>query len=366
MRRTILYYPSIVIPDGTWLKKSLLYWDEVSSIVPREVEYGVTHNDDLLQYLRDEGEYRPTYPDQLMDHEIFREFEEEIISKYRSYRNWRKWSNNQGRNPQTRSMNESDNSLYGIHREKMTHQLSRIIIRDKNHFFENEDEWFYMENVAANIYMSTLAKYLALANVNYTVIGTDEMRAIDKVYRIIQRSKKPNFGNLKPVLNVSINILPVPYPDTSYAEIIQFKRKYRDDLLSFRRILNNYEQQISKAEDEYEIREHTILFKEQMEKGTRETMKMLKGSGINFFLSSLRSIINIKSPTMLSTFAAFAGYKTETFPSAVAGALIGVAGTVDVAVNYMTIRNNTLEKLSDKGFLYLYHARKQGIITDFT
>jgi hypothetical protein len=36
MAQTILYYPTINIQDGTWLRNAILYWDEVSSIVPYE------------------------------------------------------------------------------------------------------------------------------------------------------------------------------------------------------------------------------------------------------------------------------------------------------------------------------------------
>ena len=36
MAQTILYYPTIDIQDSTWLRNAILYWDEVSSIVPYE------------------------------------------------------------------------------------------------------------------------------------------------------------------------------------------------------------------------------------------------------------------------------------------------------------------------------------------
>ena len=36
MAQTILYYPTIDIQDGAWLRNAILYWDEVSSIVPYE------------------------------------------------------------------------------------------------------------------------------------------------------------------------------------------------------------------------------------------------------------------------------------------------------------------------------------------
>ena len=36
MAQTILYYPTIDIQDGAWLRNAILYWDEVPSIVADE------------------------------------------------------------------------------------------------------------------------------------------------------------------------------------------------------------------------------------------------------------------------------------------------------------------------------------------
>lgn len=36
MKATVLYYPTISIPDNFWLRQALLYFDEVASIVLRE------------------------------------------------------------------------------------------------------------------------------------------------------------------------------------------------------------------------------------------------------------------------------------------------------------------------------------------
>ncbi|RAT98421.1 DUF6236 family protein [Brevibacillus sp. Leaf182] len=362
MRRTILYYPSIVIPDGTWLKKSLLYWDEVSSIVPREIEYEAWNNNYLLEFLSYEDQYRPIFPDELMNHEIFTEFENEMIRKYKYFQKQK--NNEHGRKSKRGIFNISEEDSYSIHRDKLTYRLSNILGLDR-FVKNNEGDWLLLERTFAEIYMATLAKYIALADVNYTVIGTDKASTVNRIYSDIRKSQEPVFSKIEPVINLSINILPVPSPDTSYKDIIKFKRKYRDELLAFRTILNNYEQQISNVESEHQLKEYTILFKEQMEKGTRETIKMLRGSGINYLLSSLRSIINIKSPTMLSTFAGIAGYKMDTFSPSTVGMLVGVATTVDVAVNYMSIKRSALEKLSDKGFLYLYRARSKGIVQDF-
>jgi hypothetical protein len=80
-KRTILYYPSIRVPMTPWLRQVLLYWDEVSSIVPYEVEnnafFPISYD---IQYLRDEGEFRPIHPEMLIrSQNDFDEFHEELV-----------------------------------------------------------------------------------------------------------------------------------------------------------------------------------------------------------------------------------------------------------------------------------------------
>lgn len=62
MAQTILYYPTINIQDGAWLRNAILYWDEVSSIVPHE-NY-LDFSPELL-YLQKSGVYKAVYPHDL-------------------------------------------------------------------------------------------------------------------------------------------------------------------------------------------------------------------------------------------------------------------------------------------------------------
>jgi hypothetical protein len=123
---------------------------------------------------------------------------------------------------------------------------------------------------------------------------------------------------------------------------------------------------ISNSESNEVVKEKVLLFKEKIEKETRETIRMLRGARIDFFLSSLKTIINLKSPTLLATYAAIAGDQFINLPTSVTMAGIGIAGTVDLSFNYMALNKATREKLLDKGFLYLYYARSAKIINDFS
>ena len=56
MAQTILYYPTINIPNENWLKNALLYWDNISSIVPYEDYYNLSPH---LLYLQSCEIYKP-------------------------------------------------------------------------------------------------------------------------------------------------------------------------------------------------------------------------------------------------------------------------------------------------------------------
>lgn len=54
MNRTILYYPTINIPNDEWLRHALLYYDQVSSIIPQnwENESLIQLSPDIISYWR--------------------------------------------------------------------------------------------------------------------------------------------------------------------------------------------------------------------------------------------------------------------------------------------------------------------------
>src|SRR6187402_3203467 len=80
MERTLLYYPTIDIPDMKWLYSSLLYSDKVSSIVPFS-DSGDKRFPKLLKYLIDENQYKPIFIEKLLSRSSndFYEFENFFI-----------------------------------------------------------------------------------------------------------------------------------------------------------------------------------------------------------------------------------------------------------------------------------------------
>jgi len=84
LKRTALYYPTIAVPSGPWLRQNLLYSDEVASIVPQRWDETVLipYTPDI-EYLKSEGEFRPIRPEILIEQRDYREVEE-LDNEFRS------------------------------------------------------------------------------------------------------------------------------------------------------------------------------------------------------------------------------------------------------------------------------------------
>ena len=71
MGRKIIYYPTIIVPSE-WTKWAVLYFDKVSSIIPKGLDYRVVVNPwneqdfKIMKILIEEGELELTDPQHLL------------------------------------------------------------------------------------------------------------------------------------------------------------------------------------------------------------------------------------------------------------------------------------------------------------
>ena len=78
----ILYYPNIGLPNDIWLRKTLLYTDEISSIVPYDLTEQFDNNSELLM---GEGIFKPLSPEEFLDNEQYAQAFENEFSNIISY-----------------------------------------------------------------------------------------------------------------------------------------------------------------------------------------------------------------------------------------------------------------------------------------
>ncbi|MES2748412.1 MAG: DUF6236 family protein [Bacteroidota bacterium] len=373
MNRTILYYPTIDIPRNNWLRHSLLYWDEVSSIVPKSWDGDFLVNlSPEIHYLMDEGQFRPIKPEDLItkadNWEQFENFQEEfreIVSSAefmnfvnrRQSRSFRIHSNKIENNYRIHQNKVDDK--YRVHSNKTSDSIYHFLRELNLASRDGENEWINFEENTALLYMSLLAKYLADIDSNQTTIGTDYYTY--EKFNFKRVSQSDGF----PVVSFNLNnVLPTPKANVPFERIIQFKKKRSDNLNHFKKTISEFQTKISKSKSEGEIKENAINFQETLLNGLNDLTAVMNDQRIDFGIKTLKSLISLKSPTALAALGTAIASKTNLIEVPVNLGAIGLAtmGAIELTTSYIDNRNKQRAKLRESPFSYIYYANKYGII----
>ena len=345
----LLYYPLISIRTGRWLRQSLLYWDQIGSIVPQSYddEALVPYTPDI-EYLKSEGEYKPFRPDALLSQEYgaVREFENELLEIIAS-------SNFHRMSPllYSRKMDAK------IHHDKVSGQVFDFLEQEGLAIRRPDDyDWYYFERNTGLLYMSLLAKYLAGGDRNLTVPSTN-FRAYEKL----------NF-QARPGADASVclkarfrDILPVPRHDIPLSDILEFKRNRRDQLLAFRQQVSAIETALSHCKSEAEVTEALADAKEQIEKGLIDLESTLADSKLATVPGSFEALIKTALPATIPEALVWAGKATNIANIPIGWAIAGsaVAGTVGIGKYFVDKRNERRITGRNSPFSYLHAAKSE-------
>lgn len=353
MKRTALYYPTISVPTGSWLRSTLLYWDEFASIVPQDYERKtLIPFSPEVEFLRGENEFRPIRPDVLMidgHYEKVQIFEKEIKSRVQAPAFQDHLSNGQ-RHLDAR-----------IHVDKVSESFFNDFLNPAGLARRDDDDynWLLFERRTALLYMSCLAKYLAELDQEATTPSTD----CPLYERLSLYALQPEEGFS--CLDVQLrNILPVPRQDVALSDILVFKRRRRQELLKFRELVDEVNSDLAKAESPAEFKGAFISMGEKLERGVDELKILLDDSRLATFSSTLKSIISVKSPTLLTIAAVAAGRVTKVadLPIGWTAAGIAILGSIEVSHLLIDSRNKSRAMLRESPFAYVYYAEKKGIV----
>lgn len=350
-KETILYYPTISVPSGKWLRQSLLYWDEIGSIVPQRYDETtlIPYTADI-EFLKAEGEFRPFKPELIFRRswKPVQEFENELRESILSAEFQRMLDPTNARTLKTK-----------IHRDKVSREVFEFL-RGQILATDCDKDWYYFEAQTALLYMAVLAKYLADAdNTSSTIPGTNIRR-----YEALNFAARSN-GNSFAGLNVSFfRLLPVPRDNNSLADILQFKRNRRDHLLRFRQVLRGVQLALSKCESQSDVNDVLAAFSNELERGLSDLEAVLKDSRIATVAGSFETLIKSSSPGWLATAIVVSGKAKEIADVPIEWALGGtlLAGTVGVARYLVDERNKRRVEKRRSPFSYLYAAKRDRII----
>lgn len=349
MAQTILYYPNINIQDGQWLRNALLYWDNISSIVPYD-NYGDLSPE--LLYLQDSGIYEPIYPQDLFYSEYADDFCKAIVNRISRYEKGQDKNFSMAGAVKVRIRKEKicAPALHTlIHYRKLPYELLDYFTDKKYINDYNTDGWMEIDAKIAQIYMRTLAEYSIKCSDKDIVLGTDKVKNSREIYSNFTIHK---IESQCCKLNI-LKCLPQPSLDTSFEEILDFKSARKDELNAFRIKIREFEQKIYHSESFEEIKHHENSFIEGWQNCSSDYYKVLKDSNIKFVLGNLSALVALP----------FVGNLITEHISQDFSELVQTGGPLlQMAINYIDYKDKINPNKSDGGFAYIMNARKSGLI----
>lgn len=353
IKETILYYPTISIPSNEWLKQAVLYWDEVGSIVPQRYdETEINPYSPEIQYLKDEGEFRPFRTDLIyrQSWNVVQEFENELLDVIAS--------------------DEFQNRLAPIEKRRISSCIHEDKVSDTVfHFLRDEGlalrrdgvyGWYFFETKTALLYMSLLAKYLAAEDSEHTISSTNL-----PAYNKLNFGAKSNSADSLNVFSVKFfNMLPVPDENTSFQDILHFKRKRRDELLRFRKVLNKFQKTISSCESHSDLKDAYSDFNLEIETGVSNLIQALDDAKLSTRLGYLESLVTATSPALIGLAAVGTGLFPTLAALPVSFLFKGALAAAGIKVGKFAVdkRNERRKIQRDSPFSYINSAKRAFII----
>jgi hypothetical protein len=355
IKRTVLYYPSISIPNGPWLRRALFYFDEVASIVPRTVYFSGEEGELLVplspevEFLLHEGVFRAVSPEELhmkagwdTAHRFSSEFLKAVeAAGYRL---------------------APGGKRVRLHRGKLTGTILEGLVAKGLVQYDAPAEtwwqaqWLLVEEETAQLFMAMLAQYMADLDAEATVPATDRIDVEERVYRA--RCQEEGFPCIETRFS---RVLPTPRDDVALTDILDFKHKREAELLEYRGRVDALQQQLSAAEDRGHVKQALVQFEEAQRKDLKNLRDAMADARMATVWGSMKALIKTSSPALWgSTVAAVFGAPAVAASIALTG--VTIAAMIEVRAYLVDRRNEKRATERKSGFAYVQHAQEEGIL----
>lgn len=290
----------------------------------REILYGNDEEIESMYSLQGEGVFNPTDPREIR---MRRDLKEELLEVLNSSEFKSRIRSNWILSPSWR-----------VHSGKATLELLRLLERrglakrDEEH-----PDWFLLEDETTLVYVSLLAKYSAMESQTWTVTGTDL-----REYRNMTYGAKEGEKALKLHLK---DVLPVPRENVRIDDILRFRRRRREELLRFREIMDEIQDELILAENFQEVKETVERHKERIEREILEIKRRMKSDLISLAIGCMEFLISGTQSLLSRDYVQFG-------TNLIGGSLL---------ISKFIVKRN-LGGIRERPLSYLYYAEKDGIV----
>jgi len=354
MSRTVLYYPEIQIPtSGTWIRKSLLYWDKLGAIVPQS--YDDRMDSQMLkrytpeiECLYKEGIFKPFNPETLMRSQNSRQALRDELKETLYPTKLKK----------TKTPIVVQRCDVAIYQDKVAYEVFSEL-KERGLAIGSEDEHgiYLFEKRTANVYMSLLAKHLALNAPEPTVPSSDSAAELDLMFGNDEKMEPENLI-ISPHFS---DLIPTPNPDVPLRTILKFKKRHEAELIAFHAVMEGFEQAIASCENAKQLKSVVQAQKDQIKKQTIDLSKALKANTIGAWLGSLQSFIKPTSPTLWGAAVVVAGKAASlaTIPVNWVAGGAALAGSIEVGMHWFNKVQERNTAIRSSSFAYLLLAKRK-------
>jgi uncharacterized protein DUF6236 len=348
-----LFYPTIDIINEEWLKTAVLFWDEINTIVPSSIENPYKQN--ATQYLADQGILLPVSVNP--DFDIIEDLTTETIDYINTNEGFQLLTQGRGQN----SVLHRDNlprdvsRLFDIHPEKFPYEIQRMLRQSVT-----EDGWFRVDSNFAIFYMTLLANKICeqrsialLTDNSLTSNLSDKIRLDNQIainnrhYDYHHRFHHEKYIHLAQGLLTNLIIDGIKISNNSSLEdVVDFKKRHRDELGLFRTNIAKLTQNVSKDASFEAIRQEIQdIYNDEFLPSYNNFKKALRGSGIKWVSGNLMKV------SVISTTA------KVLFGLALPHALLAGTG-ISIISSFISYNEDKKEKLRNNPYSYLLAANK--------
>jgi len=353
-----LFYPTIDIRNEEWLKNAVLFWDEISTIVPSTMDN--PYQRQTTEYLSDEGILKPIHVNP--DHDMIEELTADTLNYLNTNEAFQVLSHGQGLSSVIHrdKLPRDVSRLFDIHPEKLPYEIQHQLRRNMTN-----EGWFRVDSSFAMFYMTLLAnkicerKSIALLTDSTLSSNLSDLVRLDNQIAINRRGR--NFydqdKNEKYVhvaqgmlTNLVIEGIQVS-KTTSLEDVINFKKSHRDELGLFRSNIAKLTKDVPKDLPFETLKQQVEdIYNDEFCPAYNNFKKSLKGAGIKWTAENFMKIAFFSAPTT-SIPLAYLGLPVPLALLAGAG-----ASMISSLVSYNADKR---EKLMNNPYSYLLALNKK-------
>lgn len=314
-----LYYPYIDIDNSAWLRSTILFWDEISTITPRAIKHPYRSQDSQICY--EEGYLKPIYCD-LKEKEI-EALGTKILrsdSRKRLFKQMRSPLEspafNSVREHAPFSLRLADERREGrLHIEKIPYAI-RQMFTDKDFFDQGEEGWLLVNREFADAYMSALASGIAKAEGMSPLTSSDVASGMSFRFQFGDAVEEIGIGSRSAMIAMVIRGLNVD-ASVPIQRLIEFRHQRRDQYLDFAAKIAELADQITvKGRDQAELVHKTeAIYDQKIAPGLRALKRELDNQGIATAWGGAFRAMTLAAPS-----AGILNYLTGASPSLLLGA----------------------------------------------